>query len=99
MAFGVLLEPILRAGAAPVRGWTSWRGPEQTGVSRETGLPEEVSAQGALWVADCPGQSAPVLAEGRLYAMGYVGQGRDLQEGVTCFDAETGRKLWEQTLQ
>jgi len=96
MAFGVLLEPILRAGAAPIRGWTSWRGPEQTGVSRETGLPEEVSARGALWVADFPGQSAPVLAEGRLYAMGYVGQGRDLQEGVTCFDAETGRKLWEQ---
>jgi outer membrane protein assembly factor BamB len=74
----------------------SWRGPEQTGVSRETGLPEKVSAQGALWVADYPGQSAPVLAEGRLYAMGYVGQGRDLREGVTCFDAQSGQKLWEQ---
>jgi len=94
-AFGFLSGPAVWAGGAPVRGWLNWRGPEQTGVSRETGLPEKVSAQEALWVADYPGQSAPVLAEGRLYAMGYVGQGRDLQEGLTCFEAETGRKLWE----
>ncbi len=80
----------------PLRGWLGWRGPDQTGWSRETGLPQKVRAQDALWVADYPGQSAPVLAEGRLYAMGYVGQGRDLREGVTCFDAETGQKLWEQ---
>ncbi len=82
--------------AAPqMRGWLSWRGPEQTGVSRETGLPDRVSAEDALWVVDYPGQSAPVVANGKLYAMGYVGQGADLQEGVTCFDAETGKKLWQ----
>ncbi|HEY5910030.1 MAG TPA: PQQ-binding-like beta-propeller repeat protein [Verrucomicrobiae bacterium] len=80
---------------AGVRGWLSWRGPEQTGVSRETGLPDRVSVSTALWVADYPGQSAPVLAGGRLYALGYLGQGPDLQEGVTCFDAETGKKLWQ----
>jgi outer membrane protein assembly factor BamB len=28
--------------------------------------------------------------------MGYQGQGPDLQEGVACFDAETGKKLWQQ---
>jgi len=78
-----------------VRGWLNWRGPEQTGVSRETGLPSTVSAKDALWVADFPGQSAPVIAGGKLYAMGYQGSGPDLQEGVTCFDAETGQKLWE----
>jgi outer membrane protein assembly factor BamB len=94
VSFGFLTGAVAWAGGGPIRGWLSWRGPEQTGVSRETGLPERVSAQEALWVADYPGQSAPVLAEGRLYAMGYVGQGRDLQEGVTCFNAETGEKLW-----
>src|ERR1017187_3606593 len=75
------------------RGWLSWRGPEQSGYSRETGLPNSVSASNALWVADFAGQSAPVIANGKLYAMGYAGQGADLQEGVACFDAETGRKL------
>lgn len=80
---------------APVRGWLSWRGPEQTGVSRETGLPSKVSPQDALWVADYPGLSACVVANGKLYAMGYLGQGADLQEGVACFDAETGKKDWQ----
>jgi outer membrane protein assembly factor BamB len=78
-----------------VRGWLSWRGPEQTGVSRETGLPAKVSVQDALWVVDFPGQSAPVIADGKLYSMGYLGTGPDLQEGVACFDAATGQKLWQ----
>ncbi len=78
-----------------MRGWLSWRGPEQTGVSRETGLPDRVAAPDTLWRADIPGQSAPVIANGKLYAMGYAGEGADLQEGVTCFDAETGQKLWQ----
>ena len=77
------------------RGWLSWRGPEQSGVSRETGLPNKVSAGDALWVADFPGQSAPVVANGKVYAMGYLGKGPDLQEGVVCFDAATGKKLWQ----
>jgi outer membrane protein assembly factor BamB len=81
---------------APIQGWLSWRGPEQTGVSRETGLPEKVSAQDALWTVDFPGQSAPVIANGQLFAMGYLGQGPDLQEGVGCFDAESGKKSWQQ---
>ena len=42
-----------------------------------------------------PGQSAPVIANGRVFAMGYQGEGPDLQEGVACFDAETGKKLWQ----
>jgi outer membrane protein assembly factor BamB len=82
--------------AAPVKGWLSWRGPEQTGVSRETGLPDKVSANDALWVTDFPGLSAPVLANGKLYAMGFLGQGADLQEGVACFDAESGKKIWQE---
>jgi len=82
--------------AGPVRGWLDWRGPEQTGVSRETGLPTKVAEADALWRADFPGQSAPVIANGRIFAMGYLGEGPNLQEGVACFDAETGKKLWQQ---
>jgi len=78
-----------------VRGWLNWRGPEQTGVSRETGLPDKVTPDAALWVADFPGQSAPVIANGKVYVMGYVGDGPDLQEGIACFEADTGRKLWQ----
>jgi outer membrane protein assembly factor BamB len=85
----------LQAAGEPVRGWLSWRGQDQSGVSRETGLPDSVTEQGTLWKADFPGQSAPVIANGKLYAMGYVGSGADLQEGIACFDASTGQKLWQ----
>ena len=81
--------------AAPVRGWLNWRGPQQNGTSLEKNLPEKLEVNDALWVADFPGQSTPVVANGKLYIMGYLGEGPDLQEGVTCFDAESGKKLWQ----
>src|SRR5256885_3623152 len=82
--------PPTRAAA---RGWLSWRGPLQNGTSLEKNLPDKVEVKAALWVAEFPGQSTPVVADGKVYIMGYLGDGQDLQEGVTCFDAETGRKL------
>ena len=90
----LLISPSLRAGAA--RGWLNWRGPHQNGTSAETGLPDKIDPNAALWTADYPGASTPVIASGRLYIMGYVGDGAELQEGITCFDAETGKKLWQQ---
>ncbi len=82
--------------AAPVQGWLSWRGPHQNGTSLEKNLPDKMDPKNPLWVADFPGQSTAVVANGRVYIMGYLGEGPDLQEGVACFDAETGKKLWEQ---
>jgi outer membrane protein assembly factor BamB len=88
-------SPFMPVNAASVRGWLSWRGPEQNGTSREKGLPEKLAVEQALWTADFPGASTPVIASGKLYVMGYLGDGPDLQEGVACFDAETGKNLWE----
>jgi outer membrane protein assembly factor BamB len=89
----VLALPV----SADVQGWLSWRGPDQNGGSEETGLPERVELKGSnhLWTADFPGKSTPVIANGRLYIMGYLGEGPNLQEGIACFDAETGEKLWQ----
>ncbi len=83
------------AGGA-VHGWLDWRGPAQTGASLEKGLPEKVDVKDALWSAEFPGQSAPVIANGKLYIMGFEGEGPELQEGLACFDAETGKLLWKQ---
>src|ERR1700733_13986530 len=77
-------------------GWYDWRGPFQTGVSLEKGLPDKIDVKKPLWTADFPGQSAPVIANGKLYIMGYLGEGPDLQEGVACFDTDTGKMLWKQ---
>jgi outer membrane protein assembly factor BamB len=83
------------APSGAVQGWLDWRGPLQTSVSLEKGLPAKIDVSSALWTADFPGQSAPVIANGKLYIMGYQGEGPDLQEGIACFDAETGKKLWQ----
>jgi len=83
------------AATGPVKGWLGWRGPNQSGMSLEKGLPDKIDGQQSLWTANYPGQSTPVIANGKLYIMGYLGDGADLQEGVACFDAETGQKLWD----
>ena len=91
---------LLACGAvarADTRGWLHWRGPEQTGVSRETGLPDSIVLGGMnhLFTIDVAGGGTPVVAGDRLYALGYRGTGPDLQEVLLCADARTGRTLWE----
>lgn len=98
LMFGVFLGlGALDLGfCSPVHGWLAWRGPQQNGMSLEKNLPDKIpNKEAALWVADFPGQSAPVIANGKLYIMGYLGEGPDMQEGVACFDAETGNKIWQ----
>ena len=87
--------PPAKAVATGISGWLDWRGPNHNGTTDEKGLPEKVDAKTPLWTAGFPGQSSPVIANGRLYINGYVGDGPDLREGVTCFDAETGKQLWQ----
>src|SRR5205823_6305042 len=78
-------------------GWLNWRGPQQDGTSLEKGLTDRWTVGGAnhRWTVDLAGGGTPVIADGRLYALGYRGEGPDLQEVMACLDAETGRKLWE----
>ena len=80
--------------------WPAWRGPGQDGVSPETGLVSQWSPEGenVVWRADLIGRSTPVVFDGRVCANGRVGQGVHRQETVACFDAGTGKKLWEHRL-
>src|SRR5262245_55397943 len=96
LALGLCLTSLgFSSATAAVRGWLSWRGPQQNGTSQEKGLPDKLAAKEPLWTADFPGGSTPVIANGKLYIMGYLGDGPELQEGVACFNAETGKKLWQ----
>ena len=102
LAFALLAAPLHaqgadRQGAPPpaATGWLNWRGPAQNGASTETGLPDSLEGDNLLWTADLAGKSTPVIANGKLYIMGYHGDGPELQEAVVCFNAETGQKIWE----
>jgi outer membrane protein assembly factor BamB len=77
--------------------WPEWRGPARTGASTETGLPERWSPDGEnlAWKVDIGGRSAPVVFGDHLYLQTSVGEGATLQERVICFNADTGKQLWE----
>lgn len=77
--------------------WLEWRGPHQNGVSDETGLPDtwEPGGKNQLWAVDLAGRGTPVIRGERVYAFGYRGEGPDLQEVLACFDAATGKTVWE----
>src|SRR5688572_28778814 len=94
IALGVALA-LGSSSTAAVNGWLDWRGPFQNSTSTEKGLPEKIDGKQALWTSDLPGQSTPVIANGKLYINGFRGEGADLQEVISCFDAETGKLLWE----
>ena len=97
-----IVPVLLFAVSVPIWAgeWPAWRGPRQDGVSPETGLVSSWSTAGEnlLWRADLTGRSTPAVFDGRVCANGRVGQGLHKQEIVACFDAGTGKKLWEHRL-
>lgn len=82
----------------PANGWLGWRGPQQNGTSTESGLPErwQPGGENHLWDTKLSGRGCPVVANGRLYCIGYRGEGTELREVLSAFDARSGKLIWEQ---
>src|ERR1051325_3127676 len=85
--------------------WYRWRGPEQTGVSRQKNLPEKWSPDGEnlIWTAKAGGMSSPIVMNGKVYTLTRIGEeeepgtlvaGPKTQEAVVCLDAATGKQIW-----
>ena len=81
------------------KDWLFWRGPLGTGVSEQTNLPDKLSLEkgSLLWTHEIQGGGVPVIAGGRAYQFGYYGVEDDLKEALVCFDAASGKVLWERT--
>jgi len=102
LALAASCGTALAADADPL-DWPNWRGPEQNGVSRETGIidswdPEAEGDSGnVLWRnRELGGISTPIVLRGKLYTLVRSEPGTP-QEGekVVCVDAATGKKIWE----
>ena len=80
-----------------VGDWPEWRGPNRDGVSREKNLPEKWSLTGEnlAWKAAYGGRSAPIVMGDHLYLQNSAGEGAAQQERLMCFNADTGKLLWE----
>src|SRR4051812_13974807 len=79
--------------------WPNWRGPEQNGISRETGLVEKFDLEGGdlLWSKPEFGtRSTPIVMRGKLYTL-CRSEPETPREGekVVCLDAATGKLIWE----
>lgn len=78
--------------------WIHWRGPEQTGESKEKNLPADFDPEGGpgsnvLWKAPYGGRSAPLIMDGRAYIVQGTGTGVHEGEQIVCLDADTGREI------
>ena len=92
-------------GVTSAADWPTWRGPEHTGISHETGLVETwdpTDGTNVIWDHPVGGRAAPIILNGRVYldcrTDHDVSAGSDelihAQEQVICRDATTGDEIW-----
>ncbi len=93
----LLTTLLLLAATAQAQDWAEWRGPARDGISAEKNLPAKWSPGGEnlAWKAPYGGRSAPIVMGDRVYLQNSAEMGEKLQERVMCFDANTGKLLWE----
>ncbi len=87
------LAIFLLSSSAPAQDWTRFRGPNGSGVSKDSGFPVEFDkARNLIWRTSVrPGKSSPVLTEHHIFVTGFENEKLLTQ----CFDRETGKLLWE----
>jgi outer membrane protein assembly factor BamB len=92
--FVLLTALSVAAATALAADWPQWRGPDRTGVSRETGLLKSWPKEGPtlMWTARTLGIgfSGPAVVGDRLYTMGA----RDEMTYVIALDVSKGNEVW-----
>ena len=92
----ICVAAILATATVTLRAgdWSAWRGPNANGISNEKGWNAKALAGNPkiVWRTNVGmGYSAVSIADGRLFTMGYENN----QDVVLCFDAMTGKKIWD----
>jgi len=99
----------LTPAVTPAADWIHWRGPEQTGQARDTGLPAEWDPahpghENLIWKVPVGFRSTPLIMGGRIYVISAVGDVPRPQtkadklvtgERIVCMDAKDGKILWD----
>jgi outer membrane protein assembly factor BamB len=88
---------LLCSTGAFAENWPQWRGPQQNGVSGETGLPLRWSPEDNIsWKLPMPERSGstPIIWGERIFLS--VGDGEELW--LWCLDREAGEVVWKRPL-
>ncbi len=93
----IFLNLSLALSILAASDWTESRGPARDGISTEKNLPVKWSPTGEnlLWKAPYGGRSGPIVMGDRVYLQNTAGSGETEQERIMCFNADTGKLLWE----
>ncbi|MFN2408105.1 MAG: PQQ-binding-like beta-propeller repeat protein [Pyrinomonadaceae bacterium] len=88
-----LLLAILLSTFISGEEWSQFRGPNGTGVSTTTGLPDAFGpSKNVIWKTALPaGHSSPVLTDDRLFVTAHTTD----KLLVICLDRKTGKILWQ----
>jgi outer membrane protein assembly factor BamB len=97
---GVLLAVASGYSAEPKAGWPTFRGPQRTGVSTETGLLQSWPEEGPKLLWETPGvgrgYSSLAIADGRIFTLGdNTSLTGDQDEYLLAFEQATGKPLWQ----
>lgn len=95
--YSYLLFVLIVSSSVSANDWAEWRGPARDGISLEKGLPTKWSPAGdnLAWKVPYGGRSAPIVMGNRVFLQNTAGKGELEQERVMCFNADTGKLLWE----
>lgn len=91
-----IVASLFPSNLAQSEDWPHWRGQNRNGsVNEDSGWEHGSWPLGdAIWKARVgEGGSAPVVADGRLYTIGWSEE----RDYVRCRDAITGRQIWKQS--
>lgn len=86
---------LLLAPLAPAADWPGWLGPKRDGTSPEKISPWKGELKAAWRVPVGAGHSSPVIANGKVYL--HAKAKDKTAEELLCFDAKTGKKLWDKS--
>jgi len=84
----------------PAADWPMFRGPNRDGISTETSAPLTWSQDKNIkWKTPLPmpGNSSPVVSHGRVF-LTCAQDEEGTQRSLLCFDRQTGKQLWAQTV-
>lgn len=92
------LSLVLLTGTITAEDWLQFRGNGANGISPDAKVPTELSGETIQWQIDLPGRglSGPIVVGDRIFVTASSGL-RELKLHTLCFDARTGKQMWERT--
>src|SRR5688572_32343084 len=98
LVFIVIAATIITAQGPATTDWPQWRGPDRTGLSKETGLMKQWPASGPprLWTISNlgAGYGAVAVSGDRIFVQSLVGR----QSAVASLNRADGKLVWSKAL-